>query len=261
MENKFKVQYGNEKNLDARIVLHRLYGTRKYKWQRWVFDHFDLPRSAKILELGCGQGNLWSENSDRIPKDWDIVLSDFSEGMVEDAKKNLSGSSHTLNFSVIDAQSIPYPDQCFDGVIANHMLYHVPDRKKALSEIRRVLKPNGYLYATTVSKNHMKELKALENKFGLAPNTIFSGGSFTLENGKKQLDEWFEKIHSYRYKNGLKVTNAKHLIDYILSMEESVDSEKISKLRAFAEQEIAKKGFILINGHQGIFVAQKSPRK
>lgn len=261
MENRFKVQYWNAKNLDARIRLHLLYGTNKYRWQRWVFDHFDLPKSAKILELGCGQGNLWLENKDRIPKDWDIILSDFSEGMLDAARKNLSESNHTFNFVIIDAQSIHYPDQSFDAVIANHMLYHVPDRKKTLSEISRVLKPNGYLYATTIGKNHIKEIKALKKKFGLAPDTIFSGGSFTLENGKKQLDEWFKKIHLYRYKSGLKVTNAKHLIDYILSMEESVDSEKISKLRTFIEQEIAKKEFILIHKNEGIFVAQKSPRK
>jgi ubiquinone/menaquinone biosynthesis C-methylase UbiE len=259
MKNKFKVQYRNSKNLDARIRLHRLYGTNKIKWWRWVFDHFDLPKSAKILELGCGQGNMWLENKDRIPEDWNIILSDFSEGMLEDAKKNLSKSNHTFNFVAIDAQTIPYPDQSFDCVIANHMLYHVSDRRKTLSEIKRVLKPKGCLYATTVSKKHMRERKILEKRFDVVSNSIFGSGNFTLENGRRQLAKFFRNIRIYEYKNELKVTNAEHLMEYILSMARPVSPEKISKLRNFAEKEISKKGFILITNHQGIFVAQRKP--
>jgi len=258
MRNELKDQYKNAENLDARIRLHLLYGTNKYSWQRWVFDHFDLSRSARILELGCGPGNLWLKNSDRIPAGWDVVLSDFSEGMVEEAKKNLSESRHNFSFAVIDAQSIPYPDGSFDAVIANHMLYHVPDKEKALSEIMRVLKQNGYLYATTIGESHMKELKILHQKFGLKTNEIFSDRNFTLENGTKQLERWFKKIRVDKYQSELKVTNAKHLLEYILSEAVSIGEEKITKFKNFVEQEIAKKGFISINTYAGIFVAQKS---
>ena len=65
-----------------------------------------------------------------------------------------------FTFEKIDAQSIPYRTDSFDAVIANHMLYHIPDLGKTLSEIRRVLKPEGHLYATTVGLNHMAELRA-----------------------------------------------------------------------------------------------------
>ena len=43
----------------------------------------------------------------------------------------------------IDIQDIPFPDHCFDVVIANHMLYHVPDLTKAISEVHRVLRTDG----------------------------------------------------------------------------------------------------------------------
>ena len=52
-----------------------------------------LPKQCKILELGCGDANLWKKNKDRIPKDLDITLSDFSKGMLNDAKTNFRKKS------------------------------------------------------------------------------------------------------------------------------------------------------------------------
>ena len=50
-------------------------------------------------------------------------------------------------YEIIDAQAIPYGTQRFDIVIANHMLYHVPDRAQAIAEMRRVLKPEAISWA------------------------------------------------------------------------------------------------------------------
>src|SRR5437868_570166 len=57
-----------------------------------------------------------------------ITLSDFSPGMLQEARQNLAGSPQSFSFQVIDAQSIPLDAGSCDCVIANHMLYHVPDR-------------------------------------------------------------------------------------------------------------------------------------
>lgn len=136
-------QYRDASNLNSRITLHERFSTNPYGIFRWIFDHFDLPAGAHILELGCGSGQLWLKNLDRIPSGWSITLSDFSPGMLEEARGNLSQSGHPFAFQVIDAQSIPIEDESFDAVIANHMLYHVPDRAVALAEVRRVLRPGG----------------------------------------------------------------------------------------------------------------------
>jgi hypothetical protein len=51
-------QYGTTSNLDARVALHQRYSTHPLPWHEWVFDQFDLPPQALILELGCGPGSL-----------------------------------------------------------------------------------------------------------------------------------------------------------------------------------------------------------
>ena len=75
-------QYRDASNLNVRIALHQRFGTGKIGLHRWAFDQFDLPPDAHVLELGCGPGQLWAENLDRIPAGWQITLSDLSLGMV-----------------------------------------------------------------------------------------------------------------------------------------------------------------------------------
>ena len=70
-KNTFKRQYKNSSHLDTRIDFHERFSSNKYPWHRWVFDHFDFPDDAHVLELGCGPGKLWTENSAQIAyKDW-----------------------------------------------------------------------------------------------------------------------------------------------------------------------------------------------
>ncbi len=115
--------------------------------------------------------------------------------MVDAAWRNLVVTGRAFKFEQIDAQSIPYPDETFDAVIANHMLYHVPDRKKALSEIRRVLKADGRLFATTVGDQHLKEISAwLTRAAGKQGWSHTFSQPFLLENGASQLQEFFPHV-------------------------------------------------------------------
>ena len=167
-------QYKDASNLDARIQLHRRFSINKYGWIRWVFDQLDLPPVCRILDLGCGPANLWAETLQRVPAGWDITLTDFSPGMVEKAQENLRDSGRPFAFNIVDAQYVPYDDDSFDVVVANHMLYHVPDRAKVLNEIHRVLQPGGRLYASTVGDNHLRELDEMIARFDAKGDYLFA---------------------------------------------------------------------------------------
>lgn len=124
----------------------------------------------KVLGLGCGTGDMWKGQEDLISKCSSLVLSDFSEGMLENAKANL-GEMAGLEYRVIDIQNIPFDDESFDVVIANMMLYHVPDIVRGLSEVSRVLKRGGTFYCTTFGEHGIIEFlsKAL-NAYGVEDN-------------------------------------------------------------------------------------------
>jgi ubiquinone/menaquinone biosynthesis C-methylase UbiE len=257
-----KKQYRDASNLNARIALHRRFSTSDYNWFLWVFDHFDIPRGARVLELGCGPADLWRKNQHRIPDGWDITLSDFSPGMLEKAQANLADSASRFHFLRIDAQSIPFPDASFDVVIANHMLYHVPDRALAFSEIRRALKPGGRFYATTVGEGHMVELRQWVDRFAggeAHPWRKENLPAFTLENGAEQLSSWFEDVQLSIFEDGLVITETEPLVAYIRSMSTYRDltDEICAEIAAFVDEEISACGSVQISKASGLFASRR----
>ena len=251
-------QYKTSGNLDARRNLHARFSTETYGWLPWVFDHIEVPANATILEVGCGTGALWSENAHRIPPRWQITLSDFSPGMLEDTRANLGGLSHQFLYKNFDIQDIPEPDDSFDAVIANHMLYHVPERARAIFELHRVLKPGGRLLAATNGANHMIELAQLVQKF--VPDYMKARGaeSFGLENGAEQLSECFNNVELLPFASGLRVTEAEPLVAYVLSSE--LPNLKNEKLHAFIREveQTIEAGPFHVTKNPGLFRARKS---
>jgi len=252
-------QYGDASNLDARVALHQLYSTHPQPWNEWVYDQFDLPPEARILELGCGPGHLWRSNLERLPEGWRIVLSDLSRGMVRTARRSLRivdrAGERWFSFTVHDAQPLPYPDGSFDAVVANHMLYHVADKWRAMSEIYRVLVPGGRLYAATNGQAHMRELRALSRRVQPeADRQIGSvGASFTLENGALLLWPWFPDLRCVRQENGLRVPEVGPVLAYLASTQ-ALSEAAMDECAVLLGRELDEKGAIEIAKDSGLFV-------
>jgi SAM-dependent methyltransferase len=251
-------QYRDSSNLDARIVIHQRFSTNPQGWFGWVFDALEtLPSQAHVLELGCGSGLLWSTCPDRIPAGWKITLSDLSEGMLLAAWRNLVVTGRAFKYKQIDAQSIPYTDGTFDIVIANHMLYHVPDRSKALQEIWRVLKPGGHLVAATVGEEHMREVDTWLKQVSLSKDYTPSRAAFTLENGQQELALFFTDVSIHRYIDSLRITEISPLIAYIRSSVKVADISETEfvSLQQTLESELRLKNELVIIKDTGLFVA------
>jgi ubiquinone/menaquinone biosynthesis C-methylase UbiE len=252
-------QYRDGSNLNARVQLHVRFSQNTYGWHPWVFDQLKASPQARVLELGCGPGLLWSENAARIPPGWEITLSDFSPGMIAEAQHNLASAGRVFAFERVDAQAIPFADASFDMVIANHMLYHVPDRPRALAEIRRVLRPDGRLYATTVGETHLREIGELVQRFDpqLAFGRKLLTEGFELENGVEQLAHYFMTVDLYRYEDTLIVTEADPLLAFIFSSWAGIElkNEHAEELAAFVRRELAERGAISITKDSGLFEA------
>lgn len=258
-------EYESAFNLQTRIRMHDSFSVNPYKWHQWLFDQLTIPEQGTILELGCGDGTLWQRNADRIPDGWDVTLTDISEGILNDAREGLKHcpSLDRFRYAPVDARSIPFPDARFDAILANHMLYHVSERHQALKEIRRVLKPGGRLFASTMGSRHMIEVKGFLSK--LNPGYDFGRQDFAcefgLENGEDQLDAaGFTDIRLKRYEDALKVTDAKPLLDYIRTTpggRENLTDSRLSKLEALLNESINRDGAIPITKEVGLFIAMR----
>jgi ubiquinone/menaquinone biosynthesis C-methylase UbiE len=260
-EELLKKQYKDSSNLNSRIRIHELFSTNKIDWHLWLFEQYKIPKNSCILELGCGNGVFWAKNKHRIPSDWNIVLSDFSSGMLKDAQKNLI-EFENIQYKQIEAQNIPFEDNSFDVVIANHMLYHVPNRKKAIQEVRRVLKSNGVFYAATNGNKHMAEtvelLKSFDPKLIYSPSKL--SDKFGLENGQEQLSKYFSHVSLKEFEGGLEVTEVQPLAQYLLSTnsntKEILMGEKLGEFTKFLKNRMQESGgLIYITKSTGLFEA------
>lgn len=229
-QKNVKEQYASAENLNTRISIHQKYSTNKMGFGNWIFSNYKITPSMKVLELGCGTGDMWKGHEDLIKACNKLVLSDFSEGMLENAKANLGDKASLgdgLEYRVIDIQNISFEDENFDVVIANMMLYHVPDMNRGLSEVRRVLKKGGDFYCATFGEHGIIEfLCKVLNAYGVEDK---ANKNFTLQNGKEILEPFFSEVQRLNYEDSLAVTNLDDLIEYIYSLSSMTSLSNVPK--------------------------------
>lgn len=258
MENSLKAQYRNSTNISARIRLHRLFSSNKQGWFPWIYEQCQITEGMKILELGCGNGRLWIENKAKLPADCEIILSDISEGMIRDVRREQSLQDDRFSFAAFDCHAISYEDASFDLVIANHVLFYCKDVDRVCSEVGRVLKPGGRFVCGTYGVAHMQEVSRLVTQFDdritLSGENLYE--HFGKENGAQALAPYFAEVDWQQYEDALIVTQAEPLIEYVLSCHGNQNQyilEKYNKFRKYVEGQI-RNGYT-ITKDAGIFIS------
>lgn len=261
MEKSLKNQYLDASNITARIHLHELYAHNTKGWFPWLFDLCRIQPDWNVLEIGCGDGTFWTANKDRLPHPACFTLTDISEGMLRDARRNLAPVNHDgFSFYVADAHCLPFEEEKFDLVIANHVLFYLENFPQACKEICRVLKKGGILIASTYGENHMAEVSKLVTDFD--PRITLSAEKlyhrFGKENGETLLAPYIGNPRWHSYNDFLYVTEAAPLISYILSCHGNQNQylpDRYTEFAAYVEKQVAK-GF-RITKDAGAFVAAK----
>lgn len=227
MQQKVDEQYRSSDNLERRINIHS-FSTSEENWFDWLYDRIDFKENQKILELGCGTGLLWEHNIKKLPDNLEIILSDNSQGMIDQTKTTLEKYADYLHeknikisYLVADASTLELNKDSFDIIIANHMLYHVANLANCLSNVSMALKPSGKFYCSTVGDNHMKELHDLVADFrcGIKIEVPFDNitAGFRIENGMEKLKAYFESVECEIQDNALIVDDEDVIFNYVYS--------------------------------------------
>ena len=244
-------QYRTADRLNTRISIHERYSTNKQGFGNWIASHYRILEGMSVLELGCGTGSMWADQDAMIRRCGRLVLSDLSEGMLDAAKETLRGR-RGIEYRRIDIQDIPFADHAFDVVIANMMLYHVPDLQRGLREVRRVLKEGGTFCSATYGENGM-----MAYIHGLFPGLPARdrAGSFTLQNGEEQLRRVFSDVRRFLYEDSLAVTDVEDMVDYVFSLTGMTDLRRLSaeEVRSVLKKNM-RDGVLHVPKEYGMFV-------
>jgi SAM-dependent methyltransferase len=217
----------------------------------WVVG---MVEGTDVLDVGCGNGAY-------LGRIRGAVGMDLSMGMLESARPT---GRPLVN---ADVQALPFADASFDTALAPHMLYHVPDRRQAARELRRVTRPGGVCIAVTNGAHaHQSLTDILESVAGNGWRWERpSSTAFSMENGAEQLRAGFEHVE-IRWAPDVvfSVTDADALADYIDSCADPYAGQitwkpwdvVVRECRARAAEIIDRDGVLPITGTLGAFVCR-----
>src|SRR5499426_358866 len=96
---------------------------------------------SRVLEVAAGTGVVTRALASALPESVSIVATDLNQAMLEQA--SVVGTKRTVEWRQADAMQLPFPDGMFDVVICQFGVMFFPEKSKAFSEARRVLRSGG----------------------------------------------------------------------------------------------------------------------
>ncbi|MBA2861500.1 class I SAM-dependent methyltransferase [Methanococcus maripaludis] len=178
---------------------------------------FDNRKNTKILDCGCGFGSFYD-----LTRDFDTIYLDFSLNLLKKFKIE-------KNKICANIEKLPFKDGIFDSVLCINVLEHV-DFKKAISEVKRVLKTDGNAYFIVVNSDSIiNDEIFVEWKI---PHNLISKSDF---NGIESEDFKIEYINSFYFLHPFFKVFPKLILKRIIDLFFKND-EKISKILKFKGQ-------------------------
>ncbi len=252
------LQYGTTENLDARIKIHQLFSTNPESFHAWIGRHLTLTKPVDVLEVGCGTGIFWRENLHRLPEGSTLTLTDFSQAMVDKTRANLGDTRAKVE--IADVEHLADGDESFDVVNAHHVIYHAEDKPRAFSEIKRVLRPDGFATFTTNSQVHMFNVYEIGRRLDANFPTDRIIDSFTEEIADEMLPEFFGDVEKYVQEDMLEVTDIQFMLNYVASgvkpRDMSVGDDFFERYAALVQAEMDEKGYFGIPKRSPLFICR-----
>ena len=120
--------------------------------KRWFHNRmFDLRGAKRILDAGCGAGQLTRHLARYADTDASITACDFSVEMLLRARQRLQSSS--IQFVLGDLKQLPFADASFDCITCGYAIEHLSDARSGLAELARILRVGGRLLLRTTEDN------------------------------------------------------------------------------------------------------------
>ncbi len=221
--------FADDANLNIRHQTHALYTVPHIDYAEWVVNRLTWRGDERVLDLGAGAGAFFAAVKARVPFGQHYA-GDLSLGMIRRQQAQAAAAASYL--TNLNAQALPFADDTFDVVLANHILHLVPDLEAAALEIRRVLKPEGVLLAATFSLHNMPELTTLYRRalllltdFEYEPEVVRAGmRNFALENGSALLSQYFYAVARYDLPAALIFEEPEPVIAYLESTRDLEES-------------------------------------
>jgi SAM-dependent methyltransferase len=110
-----------------------------------LFDRYRLPEAPRVLDAGCGTGEIASRLALRWPRG-EVLGADILEGSLRLARERHAGLAPRLRFEPRSVYALGLPDGHFDLTVCRHVVQSIPHPEQVLAELVRVTRPGGRLH-------------------------------------------------------------------------------------------------------------------
>src|SRR5262245_10371058 len=136
-----------------------------HQWRQRAVDRAQVGPGSDALDVCCGTGDLALELRRRIGPDGRVVGCDFSEPMLELARRKSGEEGLPVEFGWADALELPYGDRSFDAVTIGFGARNLADLERGISEMVRVLRPGGCLVILEITRPQREPLAAFYSRW------------------------------------------------------------------------------------------------
>jgi demethylmenaquinone methyltransferase / 2-methoxy-6-polyprenyl-1,4-benzoquinol methylase len=131
-----------------------------HQWRERAVDRAEVQPGSDALDVCCGTGDLALELRRRIGPDGRVVGCDFSQPMLDLARRKSGEQGLPVEFGWADALDLPYGDASFDAVTVGFGARNLADLDQGLAEMARVLRPAGRLVILEITRPRREPLAA-----------------------------------------------------------------------------------------------------
>src|SRR5687767_7445602 len=157
----------------------------------WLVETAQIPEGAKVLDVACGRGAVLFPAAERVGYSGRVIGIDLAEGMARETQVEIQRRGlKQAEARQMDAEQLTFPDSSFDFILCGFSLQFFPHLDRALSEFRRVLKPDGHIAVTTwgADDERWDWFEDLRKAYGAA----ISLGSQSLDK-PDEIQRWFSR--------------------------------------------------------------------
>ncbi|ARB91223.1 class I SAM-dependent methyltransferase [Legionella longbeachae] len=168
------------------------------------------------MEIGSGNGEFW-QHSAKQELQSNVCITDLSEKMLEECKRNLSNVKIKAHYQLADIDKLPFGGETFNGVLAHNVIYHAEPPKEALIKIYDILQSGGFLCMSVLNYGANKSIWKIANSIeSQVPAQSFTS-RFTNIEADNFLGNIFNQVEKREYFNTLRFESPEPIINMVKS--------------------------------------------